>query len=111
MVKYEVNKRKLPRKKDDFLIMKGILRAITERFAISSELVDVSIDKFNNYYEQLIEGGAIVRVNKSTEFSPENFNLTEKGNKLLRAPKLTKEASMVFKIPFFEFKASIKKDS
>lgn len=106
---YKVNKRKLPRKKTDAHILYGILRAVSENFHISSELLDIKDIKFNAYIENLIKDECINRVtgNNNDLFDPEDFVLTLKGiNACKRIKNATATAEVI--LPFFKFSLGTK---
>ena len=71
---YEVNKKRLPKKKIDINNSLCLYKAINEHFHVSSKLLSVSEDKYREYYKILIKQGIIKKIGKRKEYSPEHFN-------------------------------------
>jgi len=74
---YEVNKRKLPRKKDDPHNLYCVYRAIRDYFSINASFLQVSQEKYISYYKILIDKGLIVKNTKKTKYCPEAFTVKE----------------------------------
>ena len=83
---YDTNFKRKPKKKDGFHIMQNIVRAVDERFHIDNEYYGLEVENYNNYFQQCIDMGFIVRV-KGTEFVAEYFNVTPKGHSFHKRPK------------------------
>ena len=86
-MRYKINKRKLPRNKNDISNMRCILKAISEHFLVTSDLLEVSYSKFRGYLNSLEKKEIIVRVGKCYCVEDYNINDNEKYEKFLRNNK------------------------
>lgn len=72
-MKYIINKKRLPKKLTDTSIMKCILKAIHDHFHVDCELLHVSKEKYEAYYNYLEQLEIITNV--STKYSPEGYSV------------------------------------
>lgn len=96
---YEINKRKMNRIQDDYHRMLCIIRAISEQFHVSPELLKVSKAKYVDYYNQLENGKIIVRV-EETEYLAEYYNILIDGVLIFKKGKGKRKFSAEVNIGF-----------
>ena len=70
---YKTNKRKMNKKKDDYHNILCIIRAISEQFHISPELMNISEPKYIGYFKYLENEKIIIRTEKE-DYLAEYYN-------------------------------------
>ena len=72
-MEYEINKRRLPRVNNDINNIRAIVLAVVDHFKVSSELLNVSQNRYETYIDVLVSEKILVREKNSNGYEIENF--------------------------------------
>lgn len=98
---YKIDKRRKPRKKDTYHRILCIVKACEEDFHVDSEFLEISEEKYNDYFKQCIELGLIRQI-KEGPYLAENFNTTIEGYKFSHKSKSSLSAELKVKLGIVE---------
>lgn len=102
---YQLNKKRLPRKSNDTTIIKCILRSIHDHFHVDADILNVSKEKYNSYYDYLEQLNIIKNV--STKYTPEGYSVLD--SKKYKTFLNSKDLSVQFKlsVPFVDLSVDL----
>lgn len=72
-MEYIVNKKRLPKVNNDINNIRAIVLAVYDHFKVSSELLNVSQNRYETYIDLLLEAKIILREKNSVGYEIENF--------------------------------------
>jgi len=72
-MEYKVNKRKLPRIKNDINNIRAIVLAVLNKFKVSPQLLEVSDSRFETYIDALLEAKVLLREKGTIGYQIESF--------------------------------------
>lgn len=70
---YEVNLKRLPKKKNDINNIRCIVLGVLDHFQVNSELLKISENRYQTYIDKLLEEKIIIREKRSKGYAIENF--------------------------------------
>lgn len=105
---YVTNKKRKPKKKDGYHIILCIIKACNEEFHVDASFLDLSGERYNDFFKQCIEVGFIRRI-KEGPYLAENFNITLEGIKFINKTKAKLSAELKAMLGIFEAGLKINK--
>ncbi len=108
-MKYTINKKRLPKKNTDTNIMKCILKAIHDHFHVDKDLLHVSKEKYEAYYNYLEQLEIITNV--STKYSPEGYSVLSSSKYKTFLNKKDFNLKINVNTPIVDFSIDVSNDS
>lgn len=105
---YVINNRRKPKKKDGYHIILCIVKACNEEFHVDASFLDLSEERYNDFFKQCIEVGFIRQI-KVGPYLAENFNITLEGIKFINKPKAKLSAKLKLMLGIIEVELKINK--